>query len=154
MEIGSDETQDKKTLISEIIRTHEMDIWNLAFSLTGKFDVADDITQEVFIKLYQKFDSYRGDASVKTWLFAITRNLVTNYRRSAFFRKIILVDMIFHRNSEPSAEAEVMEKLVLQVTHQLSIEEISTLLGISEEAVKSRLYRARKKVSAMMRERR
>jgi RNA polymerase sigma-70 factor (ECF subfamily) len=44
--------------------------------------VAEDLVQETFVKAFAKFDSFRGDASVRTWLFSILRNEISNYYRA------------------------------------------------------------------------
>ncbi|GAX90521.1 RNA polymerase sigma factor [Effusibacillus lacus] len=163
---------DRKTVLIDLMVTHEPDVWNYAFSLTRSEELANDITQEVFVKAYEKLDSFRGESSIKTWLLVITRNTVINYRRSAFFRKVILIDYMFDRGTHPSAEKEVLDKiviediwriilnlpiklrevLVLYVQQHLSISEIACLIGVSEATVKSRLYRARNKVSNFLKQ--
>lgn len=169
-QIKNQEVIDKNAYISELISSYETDVWNYAFYLTKKMDVADDMTQEVFLKAYQKLETFQGKCSIKTWLLTITRNMAINYRRSAFIRKVMLVDDLIDHRIHPSAENEAIENielndvmkvvlrlpgilrevLILHVTHQLSITEIASLLGISESAVKSRLHRARVKVSSML----
>jgi RNA polymerase sigma-70 factor (ECF subfamily) len=142
------------------------DVWNFAFSMTRKWEVADDISQEVFIKAYKNLHHFRHDSSVKTWLLSITRNSVLDYRRSAFIRKVSLVDRLIEGADLRSAEREAIDKLavnemwkqVLELPHkyreavilyahyQMSMKEMSDVLGVSEGTVKSRLFHARKKL--------
>ncbi|GGG25269.1 RNA polymerase sigma factor [Paenibacillus abyssi] len=164
------DSDDKKTILNELMTTYGKDVWNYAYSMTRKWEQADDITQEVFLKVYRSLFTFRSEASLKTWLLTITRNTVLDYRRSAYFRRITLVDF-FHNEggARPSAEQEVMQtlatnqmwNLVLQLPaknreaiilfahHQLSIKEISHILGVSEGTVKSRLHHARLKLSKL-----
>jgi RNA polymerase sigma-70 factor (ECF subfamily) len=141
-------------------------VWNYAFSLTRKREQADDITQEVFIKVYRNLFTFRSESSIKTWLFTITRNTVHNYHRSAFFRKVTLIHFVDQGYTQKSAENEAMEKIeisdiwqkVLQLPlkyrevvilfghDQLSMQEIAQVLGINEGTVKSRLHTARLKL--------
>lgn len=116
-------TLDNETLY-QIMDDYGNDVWNYAFFLTGSRDHADDISQEVFIKAYQGIHTYRGEASLKTWLITITRNTVHSYRRSRFFRqslgsKLYSIDdektagsSALSQNSRiaPSAESIVMEQ--------------------------------------------
>lgn len=116
-------TLDNDTLY-QIMDDFGNDVWNYAFFLTGSRDHADDISQEVFIKAYQGIHTYRGEASLKTWLITITRNTVHSYRRSRFFRqslgsKLFSIDdektaessaLSSHSRIAPSAEAIVMEQ--------------------------------------------
>lgn len=140
--------------------------------MTRKADSADDLTQEVFIRVYEKVESFRGECSVRTWLFTIARRLVINYKRSAFFRKVFLVDWLTRTESSPSAESEALsrmhahdlwkyvlelpepyrEALMLDARYGLPIKEMAQLLGIAEGTVKSRIARARSKIMEKLKE--
>lgn len=163
------ETDDHKALLNELMTAYGKEVWNYAFSITRKWDMADDITQEVFIKVFRNMHAFRRDASVKTWLLTITRNTAIDFKRSAFLRKVTLTDSYEDRGSRQSAEHEVMEqwaahdlwKLVLQLPtkyreaiilfahYQLSLKEIAEVLGVSEGTVKSRMFHARQKLAKM-----
>lgn len=160
------EASDKKTIVVDLMNAYGEKIWNYAFSLTRKREQADDITQEVFIKVYRNLFTFRSESSIQTWLFTITRNTAHSYRRSAFLRKITLVNYVESINTHKSAENEAMEKLgmrdiwekvmllplkyreviILFGHDQLSMQEISQVLGINEGTVKSRLHNARLKL--------
>jgi RNA polymerase sigma factor (sigma-70 family) len=162
------EESDRKAALSELMSCYGKDVWNFAFSMTRKWDQADDITQEVFIKAFRNLHTFRSESSVKTWLLAITRNMVLDYRKSAFLRRVTLVDAFKEQASERSAEHEVVESLavnemwkqvlalpykyreviILFAHYQLSMKEMADLLDVSEGTVKSRLFHARKKLAA------
>ncbi|CAM4469208.1 sigma-70 family RNA polymerase sigma factor [Paenibacillus tarimensis] len=164
--IGED-AAERKDVLNELMTAYGKDVWNFAFSMTRKWDQADDISQEVFLKAYRNLHTFRSESSIKTWLLAITRNMVLDYRKSAFLRKVTLVDAFKEQASERSAEGEVIEALavndmwkqvlelpykyreamILYAHHQMSMKEISQLLGVSEGTVKSRLFHARKKLA-------
>ncbi|AQR78382.1 RNA polymerase sigma factor [Paenibacillus larvae] len=147
----------------DLMRQYGRDVWNYAFFLTKSSHVADDISQDVFVRAYTKLHTFRGESSVKTWLFTITRNLVMNHKHSAFIRKVTLVDFFQHEHEQKSAEERCLqdmnireiwklvlmlpdkyrEVLVLDAKYELSTAEMAKLLGISEGTVKSRLHRAR-----------
>src|SRR5690606_6717767 len=91
-----------------LMETHGQEVWNLAFLITKKRDLADDIAQDVFIKAYRNIDTFRGASSIKTWLLVMTRNTAISYTRSAFLRKVMLVDRIAERGGSPSAEQEAL----------------------------------------------
>ena len=157
---------DRNKILRDLMEHFGQDVWNYAFSITRQGSLADDIRQDVFVRAYNKLDTFRGEASVKTWLFSITRNIAVDYRRSAFLRKVNLVNYVVKKGGHPTAEAEFLERLALNdawkvvlslpiklrevitlyVHHQLSIAEISALLQVSEAVVKVRLHRARNKV--------
>ncbi|MFB9274630.1 RNA polymerase sigma factor [Cohnella cellulosilytica] len=149
--------------MDDIVRSYWKDIWNYAFFLTKKYDAADDIAQETFISAFRSIDHFRGQCTLKTWLLKICQNRAMNYRRSAFFRKIVPVPLVRKTGQQVSAETDYFaglklenalqyllslplkyrEILLLEIRHELSMEEISNLLGIPQGTVKSRLHRAR-----------
>lgn len=163
------ESDDPNLLLEDLMNAYGKDVWNYAFSITRRRDWADDITQEVFIKVFRHIHAFRRDASVKTWLLTITRNTAIDFKRSAFFRKVTLTDWIQSSGARASVEQEWMEKaamndiwkmvlklpskyreaLILFAHHQLSMKEIAEVLGVTEGTVKSRLYHARQKLSRM-----
>lgn len=163
--------------IRMLMETYGEDVWNFAYVITKNTHTADDVAQDVFIKAYQHFASFRGEASVKTWLLKITRNTALSYLKRAFMRRVVLLgdrtagdglDRTNLRSFSPSAETEYFEQevadelwhqvlklpgkfrdpLVLSVHYQLSMEEISIITGLSPGTVKSRIHRAKKKVAA------
>lgn len=161
-------------LIDELVVKYWKDIWNFAFILTNKHDVADDITQDTFVNAFLSLNSFRGGSTVKTWLLQICRNQAINYKRSAFFRRMIPVYVV--KTSDKSASAESVffagalvddiwqhllslpckyrEVLVLVTRYGFSIAEVADFLSIPEGTVKSRLHRARDKMRHKMQEER
>jgi len=160
---------DRRDALHDLMTAYGKDVWNFAFSMTRKWDVADDITQEVFLKVFRNLHNFRNEASVKTWLLSITRNAVLDYRKSAFMRRVTLVDRFLEDAESRSAEKEVIESLavndmwkkvlelptkyreavILFAHYQLSMKEMAELLGVSEGTVKSRLFHARQKLARM-----
>ncbi len=80
---------DKNAALSDIMLTYGEDVWNYAFFLSKNRTLADDVTQDVFVRVYERLYTFRGEASIKTWLLAITRNLVRDHWRSAWIRRVI-----------------------------------------------------------------
>lgn len=65
----------------EVVNTHQRDLYLWAFRLTGNHHDAEDLSQEVFIKVHAGLDSFRGDAGMKTWIYRIAVNTYLNKRR-------------------------------------------------------------------------
>ncbi len=148
------------------------DVLQYAYTMTKNRERAQDIAQEVFIRVHRKISSFRGQSSLKTWLLAITRNVAINEIRSSYIRRVLLLGKVEDRHTSKSAETQFLEQqgaehlwelimslsvklrevLVLDLEHELTIREIACLLGISEGTVKSRLHRARKAVEAKWKE--
>jgi len=161
--------EDKKALLGELMTVYGKEVWNYAYSITRKWDLADDISQEVFIKVYKNLHGFRRDASVKTWLLTITRNTAIDFQRSAFLRKVTLTDWIGETGERRSVEHDVIENqtvndmwnlvlqlpikyrevLILYAHNQLSLKEIADVLEVTEGTVKSRMFHARKKLQKM-----
>lgn len=159
---------DRNALLDELMVTYGKDVWNYAFFLTRRRELAEDIAQDAFIKAYHNLYSYRGDRSMKAWLLTITRNTARDYYKSAWFRKVQFASEDFDQGLfRPSAEDEwfgtqlqreiwaavfelprkLRETLLLYAHHQLTLKEIADLMQLSEGTVKSRLFRARAVVS-------
>ncbi|SMF89624.1 RNA polymerase sigma-70 factor, ECF subfamily [Paenibacillus uliginis N3/975] len=158
------------SVLMEMMEAYGQDVWNYAYFLTRRRDAADDISQDVFLKALQHLRQFEGRSSVKTWLFAITRNLSMNYLKSSFIKKVTLVEWVTPKRNERSAEMEAIgnmevsriwqhvlslpvkfrEVLILEFHYQLPRREIAALLDISEGTVKSRLHRARARMEALL----
>lgn len=158
--------------IDYVIREHWQDVWNYSFIITKDTHLSDDITQEVFIKVFKKWNSFRNESAVKTWLLKITRNTALNYLKSSYFKRISLVSFFRNDKEYPSAEKQFLEKetinevwdsvlklpqkhrevLILDAKYELSYDEIAETLGVSIGTVKSRLHRARTRVSKILAE--
>lgn len=67
---------------SEVVARYKTKIYNYVYRMTGSVDDAEDLTQEVFIRMYTSLGSFRGQSSLNTWLFRIASNLcVDRFRR-------------------------------------------------------------------------
>jgi len=143
--------------------------------LINNKDEAWNISQEVFISVFRNIDKFRGESSLKTWLFRITRNYTINKLKYLTVRKVNnhnSIDAI--KEKYPNYDIPVSENpftklkkkealelldmallsllekdrevIVLRDLNELSYDEISEILGLSLGTVKSRLFRAREKL--------
>lgn len=151
-----------ESLLDEWMSSYWHDIWGYIYVMTGKPETADDLTQDTFVNAYRSLSAFRGDASARTWLLAIARNRIRNYKRSAAVRKLLLMHNPDNRTSA-SAEEDYMrrehrneiwsqlmklpvklrEVLLLEARYGYSKQQMAAMLGIPEGTVKSRLSRAR-----------
>ncbi|RIE01672.1 RNA polymerase sigma factor [Cohnella faecalis] len=164
------EGMDKRAIFDELMMTYGKDVWNYAYFMTKRRDLADDIVQDVFLKVYGHMDIFHGGTSVKSWLLTITRNTALDYLKTAWIRRVQLFPDRFRTETHLSAENEWFgneekrriwklvlelprkqrEVLLLATHYQMPMKEISDLLGLSEGTVKSRLYRARQAVGKQL----
>lgn len=149
-----------------LMERHQHYIYTLTYRMTGHRETAEDLTQEVFIKLYRSLEHFRGDAKFRTWLYRLTVNLVTDYRRSQRRKPYeAILDKVKgwfgDRKEEPEARAlqkeeqETMQRLlsdlpdkyrlVMYLYHykQLSYQEISDSTGLPLKTIETRLYRGK-----------
>lgn len=162
----------------EIVSTFSRRIYNLAYRFTSSVDAAEDLTQEVFIRIYRTLDQYdpkQGDLS--NWLMRLARNLIIDdYRRrqrnpqDAHAEDV--EEHVYHlRSSSASPQKEIerhelgkqiqagIDKLspdlrtcvILRDIEELSYQEIVDLLQIPEGTVKSRINRGRIELAKILR---
>ncbi|WP_247740872.1 RNA polymerase sigma factor [Cohnella sp. LGH] len=163
---------DKHALFDELMMTYGRDVWNYAYFITKRKELAEDISQDVFVKAYEHLDSFRGGSSIKSWLLSITRNTALDYLKTAWMRRVQLFPSWFRQDFQRSAESEWFgseeknriwslvlelprkqrEVLILFAHYRLSMKEIAELLDISEGTVKSRLHRARQSIGSSLSE--
>lgn len=157
-----------------LMRQFGNDVLRLAFSYVKDYDTAEDMFQEVFIKVNARADGFRGDCSVKTWLLRITANTCKDYLKSAYHRRVSLLGEEVERTlaaKDTLAEVEKKEDarrvrealfslpekyrevLVGMYLEERSVTEVAKLLRISEGTVKSRLSRGRDRLKKVLEER-
>jgi len=77
--------------IAQLYQSHAREVLNLAYRITGDRAAAEDILHEVFVLVIQNRDKFRGQSSIYSWIFAITKNVSLRTRRRTFrgFEKLI-----------------------------------------------------------------
>jgi RNA polymerase sigma-70 factor (ECF subfamily) len=136
-------------------------VYALCLRMTGDHGTAEDLTQEVFVRAWQKLTSFRGDSALSTWLFRLAVNAVISHRRSDGRRRRneFLADdpgLFDGRSTVPTVGVRVdveraVKRLpdgarsvfVLHDVEGLRHEEIGALLGIAAGTSKAQLHRAR-----------
>ena len=138
--------------------------------MTRDASLAEDLSQEVFLRMFLHLDKFRGEAKVRTWALRIARNVFLSYAKKK--RPCLLEEQEWEQEWEPEAdinrnlpEEEMLRKeeaqrvreclmclgeqertvLLLRDFEELSYEEVAKIMNLTTEVVKSRLYRARKK---------
>ncbi|WP_408009040.1 sigma-70 family RNA polymerase sigma factor [Pseudalkalibacillus sp. A8] len=137
----------------------------LAYTYVKDWGKAEDIVQEAFVACYTKLDTFRGESSVKTWIYRITINRCHDYHRTWSFRNLQFTDKISRwiKGDTHTPEADLIAKdesealakqvlalplkyrevLLLYYFEELSIQEISLMLLTNESTIKTRLHRGR-----------
>jgi len=61
-----------------LVRRYEVPVYNLVFRMLGNREEAEDLAQEIFVKIFKKIDSFRGDSSLSTWIYRVASNMCKN----------------------------------------------------------------------------
>ena len=161
MEAVKDPDSLRDQTIEKLILQYQTPLLRLCYVQLQDQALAEDAVQETFLKAYRKLDQFRGNSNVKTWLSAIAINCCRDMNRGSWFRHIdrsVSIDTLPLRAEESSPEddsvsVEVMnlpirlrEVVLLYYFEDMNTNEIAETLRISQQAVSSRLMRARKKL--------
>ncbi|MDH5662317.1 MAG: sigma-70 family RNA polymerase sigma factor [Elusimicrobiota bacterium] len=159
-----------------LVRKYKMTVFNTIYSIIGNAQEADDIAQEVFLRVYTKAGSFKGKSSFSTWLYRITVNKCLDELKKRNNRiisyetefneeeKLKLKDVLASREKDSTQELirkelqDIIQKamnslpekyriiLTLKEIEGLSYNEISQVMKISVGKVKIWLFRARQKL--------
>ena len=151
--------------LERMVGLYQLSLLRLCYAYLHDEDLAKDAVQETFIKAYRNLGSFRRDASERTWLNRIAINTCKDLRRTGWFRhmdRTVTPEMIPEKaypvtEREESITVAVMELPVkLRETALLcwlqgmTSQEAADTLGISHQAVSSRLNRARRKLQSVL----
>jgi RNA polymerase sigma-70 factor, ECF subfamily len=150
---------------SIIVRTYEQPVYNYVLRLTGDRSLSEDLTQEVFLRVYQGLPSFSLRSRFTTWLFQVTKNRVLDELRAMERRPravvalddvppLEVVDAPLERTEAIDAVWRAVEvlnpdlkmALLLRDVVGLSYTEIAETLEITLATVKWRIYKAREEV--------
>ena len=151
----------------QIMRQHQRRVYRVIYLLLRDGDAADTLTQECFLRAYQKRNSFRGECKLETWLLRIAVNLVRDHgknRRLSFWRRLVQGDSSLpeppSRTATPEAALLAKEELqtvwnavdslspqqrtifFLRFSEELPLAEIAAMLDLQTGTVKAQLARA------------
>ena len=152
-----------------IVRSYERPVYNYVLRLIGNRDLAEDLTQEVFLRVYQGLPGFSLRSRFTTWLFQVTKNRVLDEMRALERRPrsvamledmpgLDVVDQPFERTETIDAVWRAVEELNVDLKMALllrdvvgfSYAEIADSLEITLATVKWRIYKAREEVAAAL----
>jgi len=152
-----------------LYRQHAARIYTLACRMAGSPEDGEDLLQEIFLQVYRKLGSFKGDAAIGTWLYRLALNHCLDYVRSRQAKMHKLTDTLDAEGSfEPTALREMpiarldleraverlpegcREAFVLHDVEGFDHKEVGELLGIAEGTSKSQVFKARMKLRALL----
>ncbi len=148
----TDEKPHTDVSSDEIIRRYFDMVYRLALSQTRSVTLAEDVTQEVFLRYIQQGDIFKSDEHIKAWLIRVTVNCSKSIFKTAWFRKTVpLTEEISFDTPEKSEiyfAVQTLPSKYRTVIHlfyyeDMSVKEIADTIGIKQSTVKSHLYRGR-----------
>ncbi len=139
-------------------------VYRLCVRMTGRDDLAQECTQDAFVRAFDRIDAFRGDSALGTWLHAIAVSVVLNAlrrekRAASRYAPIEVLDA--HRTTTPAVEPDLKDRLrgaidalppgyrtvfLMHDVEGFTHEEIGTALGVASGTSKTQLFHARRKL--------
>ena len=161
-----------------IVRQYHQRIYNLAYRFTGRFDEAEDLTQEIFLKVYRTLNSYRPESgALVTWIVRVGRNhIIDHYRKfkterthtdslEAEYDKVEENPARYANPAQALEQRELSERVhrallkisedlreavILRDLEEFTYEEIAGMLNLPLGTVKSRINRGRAELARLL----
>ncbi len=158
----------------KVVEHYQGFVYSVAHRFLNASDDARDVTQDVLIKLWKNLPMYRMEIKLSTWLYKIITNQCLDYIKARQRRRTDRIDAMnpLHEIASPEKTDDAIEKnelrelvrlaaekltarqravFVLRDLEDLSVAEVSEILGLSADVIKSNLYHARLNITATLR---
>jgi RNA polymerase sigma-70 factor (ECF subfamily) len=159
--------RNKELAWEEIVLRFRRRVFGIAYKFTGRYEESQDLTQEIFLRVFKSLDKFDASADFGTWLYSVSRNhCIDHYRsgrreRELLVRHEISLEDFASKRFDPHREIEVQDKrklllqglsslpdklreaVVLRDIQELTYQEIVDKLQLPEGTVKSRINRGR-----------
>ncbi|WP_374116801.1 sigma-70 family RNA polymerase sigma factor [Peribacillus frigoritolerans] len=158
--------KDDESLLDEMMSLYGQYILQLVYSYVKDAVVAEDLTQEIFIKCYKALPTYNQQSNIRTWLWRIAINHCKDYRKSWYFRKVSTAEEEQEWTSSDNVEEEVIQQdedrqlavavmelpiqyrelIYLHYFQEMKLKEISEITGVKLGTVKTRMRQAKRRL--------
>lgn len=160
----------KELAWEEIVRRFRRRVFGIAYKFTGRYEESQDLTQEIFLRVFKSLDKFDDSADFGTWLYSVSRNhCIDHYRsgrreREHLVRHELSLEDFASKRFDPHRAVEVQDKkklllralsnlpeklreaVVLRDLKELTYQEIVDELELPEGTVKSRINRGRQEL--------
>ena len=157
-----------------IVARYRRRVFHIAWKFTGRHAEAEDLTQEIFLKVFKSLDRFHRDADFGTWLSSVARNYcIDRYRAGKREREVVVEDLLafdlapaasgnpyrelesrdrtsFVRRGLDQLPDKLREAVVLRDLVGLTYQEMADRLGLPEGTVKSRINRGREELARLL----
>ncbi len=158
----------------EIVARYRRRVFHIAWKFTGRHAEAEDLTQEIFLKVFKSLDRFHRDADFGTWLSSVARNYcIDRYRAGKREREVVVEDLLafdlapaasgnpyrelesrdrtsFVRRGLDQLPDKLREAVVLRDLVGLTYQEMADRLRLPEGTVKSRINRGREELARLL----
>jgi RNA polymerase sigma-70 factor (ECF subfamily) len=158
----------------QIVARYRRKVFHIAYKFTGKHDEAEDLSQEVFLKVFRSLDKFHRDADFSTWLGSVARNYCIDHYRARKREREVLVEDLLAFDTAPAASGnphrtleerdrrsflrgglellpvKLREAVVLRDLQGLTYQEMAERLKLPEGTVKSRINRGREELARLL----
>lgn len=164
-------------IFNDLYKKYHFDLFNFLYYMVQNREQAEDLVQEVYIRVLKSYQHFKGESSEKTWLIAIARNVAIDFFRKQkglnqrMIKKVEIFDLkvkdesplpdeILFQSEETRLMYRCLEKctidqrsvIILRYIQELSILETAQVLGWKESKVKTTQHRAIKQLKTFMNE--
>ena len=149
---------------TKVVREHKGTIYTVCYMFSKDEDEVADLFQEILINIWKGFENFRGDSSMRTWIWRISFNTCVSYEkkksRKGSTSPLSLSINLFDDSDEDTRQIKMLQKRIRQLgpfdraivllwLDDLSYAEIGEIVGISEKNVSVRLVRIREQLKKM-----
>lgn len=152
-EVARTAQRGDRAAFEALVRQYQRRVFGLAYQYLQDPDEAQDLAQEVFVRLYRNLRQYDAGRPFEPWFWRLAANVAANYRRRRLIPALELtdqgpadphgIDRLPLELAIASLDETLRLPLMLHYHADLPLEDVATALGLSVSAVKSRLHRAR-----------
>lgn len=169
-ELVKQAVKGNQNAFAELLSRYKNLVYSVVLRMVNDAEEANDLAQEVFIKIYKNLDKYQPEYKFSTWIIRITTNHVIDFRRKKKQETISIDDMVYEPSNYVTPESSYIEKernssitsalsslpdmykipIVLYHQQGLSYQEIAQMIGEPLSKVKNRIFRGRKMLKELL----
>ena len=156
-----EENETISNRLTALMNEYGDSVLRMCYVYLKDYQLAEDVAQETFVRVYQHYEEFRNQSSIKTWILKIAINLCKNQMRTHWWKDRSDQELLEADTSESydsfldrqlvlneiaKLPAKYKEVILLYYYQELAISEIASLLNEKESTIKARLVRARRKL--------
>jgi len=165
--------KSSETFFTELLDRYERPVFSLILKIVRNREDAEELSQDVFMKIYRSLDKFRGESNISTWIYRIAWNTAISFTRVSKHESADIDDSIIENVSDSDVESEMerldseerlsrldkaMEQLqaderaliLLFYMEEKTVAEVATITGLTVSNVKVKIFRIRQKLLVIL----